>query len=441
MSNNSTKRETFNSNFGLLMTFIGVAVGLGNIWRFPYMVGKFGGAGFVFIYLLSALLIGVPAMMAELTLGRYTRRGPLGAFHLAGFPGGKYIGYFFFFVVIVATSYYVNAVGWVGYYGIAEIGRIFGIEISATSILPPATGIDANSLVLQFIASGCVILGCSFVLVKGLRSGIERVSKIIVPILFIILITLIIRSSTLPGASEGIDWFIGSFDFNEMNANTIAAALGQAIFSLSLGGTFMVIYGSYLKKETPIPRTSIYIVIGDTLVGILAGFAIFPAVFAFGLEPGQGPGLIFSTLPSVFQQMPMGSLFGTLFFVGLFGAAFLSAVAAFEVIIGGMVDYYKWNRKKAVIRIGFSVFILAIPTMLNEWIFTLVDLVFGSGMQTLGALLSVITVVYCINRAEALKQLSAEGKPFSLILFWWMRIVIPLAIIVVGVNWIIDNLQ
>ncbi len=192
-----------------------------------------------------------------------------------------------------------------------------------------------------------VIFTCGIVLIKGLRKGIEKTSKWIVPSLFIILIILIFRSITLDNAWEGVRWYIGGFRFSALTPSVMAAALGMAFFSMSLGGTFMVIYGSYLDKKEDIPGNAILTGISASLAGLLAGFAIFPAVFSFGLEPASGPGLIFSTLPKTFAMMPAGWVFGLLFFLGLFGAAYLSDVAALEVLVGGIVRTVGvWREKR-----------------------------------------------------------------------------------------------
>jgi NSS family neurotransmitter:Na+ symporter len=435
-----TERETFSSRFGLLMTMIGVAVGLGNIWRFPYMVGKFGGASFVIFYLFSVFIVGIPALMAEWVLGRHTRRGTFGAFEKGGLPGGKYLGIFLFFVVLCATAYYSNAVGWVGYHGIGHIMNFLGGHLEPGLILPPDQGFKWGSFFRQLAMTGGVILACAVVLLRGLRKGIERVSKFVMPVLFGILVILIIRSVTLPGASAGLKWYIGNFSFKNLTGPVMAASFGHAIFSLSLGGTFMVIYGSYLDRSTPIPRNAVFTGLGDLLAGLLAGFAIFPAVFAFGLAPGSGPGLIFSTLPKTFSMMPAGHLFGSLFFSGLFLAAYLSAVAAFEVLIVGLTDNTRISRKHAVWLICGIVMVLAVPTMINMNVFVPWDLLFGSGMQTLGCVLAVITVMWCIKRSEALKELSqGTERAFPLFLFWWMRIVIPLAVVFIGLNWLLES--
>lgn len=435
-----TKRETFASIFGLLMTMIGVAVGLGAVWRFPYMVGKFGGAAFVLFYMMIIFFVGIPALMAEWTLGRHTKRGTLGSFEKGGLPGGKYVGAFLFFIVFLATGYYSNAVGWVGFHALGELFQAFGGNLNVSAILPPQTGFNLTSFLLQLMMTGFVIFTCGIVLLKGLRKGIEKVSKWIVPALFVILMILILRSVTLKGAEEGIKWYIGGFRFSELTPSVMAASLGMAFFSMSLGGTFMVVYGSYLNNKANLPRNAVFTGIAASTAGLLAGFAIFPAVFSFGLEPSSGPGLIFSTLPKTFAMMPAGWMFGLLFFLGLFGAAYLSDVAAFEVLVMGIVDNTKVRRKKAVMLVCSLVFILAIPPMINFRIFIPWDLTFGSGMQALGSLFAVITTAWCIKRAEALRELSeGRGSPFPLWLYWWMRIVIPLAILFVGVNWLLES--
>lgn len=434
------KRETFTSVFGLLMTMIGVAVGLGAVWRFPYMVGKFGGAAFVLFYLAVVVFIGIPALMVEWTLGRQTRLGTLGAYRKAGLPGGRLVGAFLFIIVFFATGYYSNAIGWVGFHALGELAKAFRFDLKPDSILPPQNGFDLLSFVLQLLMTALVILSCGIVLNKGLRRGIERTSKVIVPTLFIILFILIIRSTTLPGAGEGIRWYIGHFRWSELKPAVMAAAMGMAFFSMSLGGTFMVIYGSYLNKKADILKNASITGLGAALAGILAGFAIFPAVFSFGLEPSSGPNLIFSTLPQTFSLMPAGWLFGILFFLGLFGAAFLSDIAAFEVLVGGITDNSSIQRKHAVVISCAIVFLLAVPPMINFKIFVPWDLTFGSGMQVLGSLLAVLTAAWFIKRAQVWKELSeGRNRPVPLFLFWWMRIVVPSAILFVGINWLLES--
>ena len=433
-------RETFTSRFGTLMTMIGVAVGLGNVWRFPYMVGKFGGAAFVLFYVLVAVLIGVPALMAEFALGRHTRRGTVGAFVAGGFPFGRQVGWFFFCVVIAATGYYSAVIGWVLYYALGQGAQALGLTIDAAQILPPEHGFMARSFLLQLACTSAVILACALVLLKGLRAGIERASTIIMPLLFLILIIVMVRSLTLSGAGEGVRWFILKFRWADLTPSVMLAAIGHMVFSLSLGGTFMVVYGSYLSEKENVARPAIWTVIGDTGTSLLAGLAIIPAVFALHMEPTQGPGLVFSTLPQVFAAIPMGWLFGLLFFAGLFGAGYLSDVAAFEVLVAGLTDNTGLTRTRAVWLMAAAVFLIAIPPTLNNAIFIPWDLTFGSGMQTLGALLAVLTVGWCMHRSTALEALSARGsRPVPTWLYHWIRFGIPVGILTVGIWWLLSS--
>jgi NSS family neurotransmitter:Na+ symporter len=291
------RRETFASRFGTLMTIVGVAIGLGNVWRFPYMVGKFGGAAFVLFYILVSVVIGVPALMAEFALGRFSRRGPVGAFAAAGLPFGRFVGWFFFVVVTAATGYYTAVIGWVLYYAIGQLALALHVPFDASAVLPPDSGFVLKSFVLQLACTGVVIVTCALVVIKGLRAGIERASTIVLPVLLIVILVLMARSLTLPGAMAGVRWYILKFRFVDLTPAVMVAAIGHAIFSLSLGGTFMVVYGSYLDANESLARPAIWTVIGDTGSALLAGFAVIPAVFALGLEPTSGPGLIFATLP------------------------------------------------------------------------------------------------------------------------------------------------
>ncbi len=260
------------------------------------------------------------------------------------------------------------------------------------------------------------------------------------PALFVILIVLVVRTLTLPGAMEGVHWYILKLRFEDLNGKVAMAALGQAIFSLSLGGTFMVVYGSYLGAKENIRSSAIWTAVGDTSAGLLAGLAIIPAVIALGMEPGQGPGLLFSTLPKVFAAIPLGWLFGLLFFVGLFGAAYLSDIAAFEVLIAGLTDNTKVARKRAVWLMAAAVFVFSVPPTINMTIFVPWDLTFGSGMQTLGSLMAVLTLGWCVNRSAALTELSDQGEhPLPAWMIQWIRFGIPAAIIAVGVWWFITS--
>ncbi len=432
-------REIFATRLGLIATMIGLAAGLGNVWRFPYMVGRFGGAAFVLFYLIAAAVIGIPALMAEWSLGRHTRRGPVGAYQRAGLPGGRVLGWIIFAGIAFATAYYSNAVGWVVFHGIAEVARLAGSDLQPSRILPPDSGLDLRSLGLQLVCTGSVLLACATVILRGLRSGIEPVSRVLTPLLFVALLALVLRAVTLPGAAEGIAWLI-KFDPDGLSGGVAVAAMGQLIFSMGLGGSMMVVYGSYLAEDEPLDRSAVWTVAGDTGAGLLAGLAIFPAVFALGLEPASGPGLLFFTLPGIFAQIPGGAAFGALFFLALGGAAYLSAVAAFEVLVAGLVDNTRLSRRSATWIVTGSVFVMAIPPMLNMRIFVPWDLTFGSGFQSFGALVAALTVGWALDRGAALKELAHGSERQTRVLYLWVRWVIPGVIVAVGAWWVLTDL-
>lgn len=435
-----TPRETFKSRLGGLMTIVGVSIGLGHVWRFPYMVGKFGGAAFVLFYTVVSIAIGVPALMAEFALGRHTRRGPVGAFELGGLPLGRYVGWFFFFVVTAATGYYSAVIGWVLYYTIGQLAQAGNIAFDAAAILPPDHGFVLRSFILQMICTAIVLLACAAALLKGVRKGIEVVSSVILPAMTIVTVLVMVRALTLPGAMAGVRWYLLEFRFSDLTANVMAAAIGHAIFALSLGGTFMVVYGSYVHTEERLSRPAWWTVIGDTGSSLIAGLAVIPAVFAFHLEPAAGPGLIFNTLPKVFAAMPVGWLFGALFFVSLLGAGYLSDIGAVEVLVAGLTDNTRFTRRQAVWWMSGACFLLAMPPCINNAIFVPWDLTFGSGMQTLGSLLAVITVAWCMNRAAALAELFGSGaRPVPMWVFYWIKFGIPIVILGVGIYWLLTQ--
>jgi NSS family neurotransmitter:Na+ symporter len=404
------------------------------------MVGKFGGAAFVIFYILVSVAIGVPALMAEFALGRHTRRGPLGAFAGGGLPFGVQVGWFFFIIVIAATGYYTAVIGWVLYYAIGQIALAVRPTFDAAAVLPPEHGFVLKSFLLQMVCTSAVIVTCAVVVHRGLRAGIEKASKIIVPSLLIVIGILMVRSLTLPGAMAGVEWYILKVRWSDLNATVMAAALGHAIFSLSLGGTFMVVCGSYMKSDESVARPALWTVIGDTGSSLLAGFAVIPAVFAFNLEPTSGPGLLFATLPKVFAAMPAGALFGAVFFIGLSCAGYLSDVGAFEVLVAGLTDNTRIPRERAVGYVTAAIFVASIPPAINTRIFVPWDLTFGSGMQTLGALVAVLAVGWFMKRGDALKQLGERGEVAAPAwLYYWIRFGIPAAIGGVGVWWLLSS--
>lgn len=432
-------RETFGSRLAVLATMVGLAVGLGNVWRFPYMVGQFGGATFILLYLAIAGLVAVPALMGEWAIGRHTRLSSLGAFEAAGVPGGRGLGWILVAISWAAVSYYTNAIGWVAFHGLAQVATGFGAGFDASIILPPETGFSVRSTGLQLGFTAAILAMQAAVILRGVRRGIERVSTIATPVLFTTLLILIVRSVTLDGADAGIAWLL-DFDLRAVTPTAAVAALGQVVFSVGLGGTLMVVYGSYLADDADIRGTAVMTVIGDTGAGLLAGLAIFPAVFALGLEPAGGPGLLFATLPEVFARIPLGWLFGSLFFMGLFGAALLSGIAAYEVLVASFSDVLGWSRKRAVGTVYCVSLLLAVPPMINLGVFVPWDLTFGSGGQTFGTLVAVVTVGWVMDRGTLLKQLAGD-KPagWDRLLIRWLRWFVPVAVTVAAFWWLVTD--
>jgi NSS family neurotransmitter:Na+ symporter len=427
MVTNSSARETFGSRFGSTMTLIGVAVGLANIWRFPYMTGKFGGAAFVAVYLVFAFLLGIPAIMAEWTLGRHTRQGPAGAFTAAGMPGGKAVGGLLFFTVFMASSYYILIIGQVLFYwGATVLGSSAGQDPAGffDRYLGGITFWNVFTTFFTFVA----IAG---VLYFGVRRGIEKVSRIVMPIVFISLLVVIVRSVTLPGAMEGVRFFLLP-DFSKLTPQTMLAALGQVFFSMSLGGTFFLLYGSYLREKEDIPRTAVATAMGDLTAAILGGLAILPAVFSLGLEPSSGPSLIFITLPGVFEQIPGGRIVGGIFFGALFFAAYLSAIAAIEVLVDGLKVYLNWSRARSLTVLVIAETLLSLPAMASSDYLMFSDLIWGSTMQPVGSALTLIALGWFIGRGKALEEVN-RGSSVRIGSFWiiWIRYVIPTVIVVI----------
>lgn len=355
-------RGNWTSQFGFIAAAAGSAVGLGNIWKFPYITGLYGGAAFVLVYLLFVILVCVPIMNSELLVGRKSQKNALGAFkELAPKSSWWIVGLMGIIAGFVILSYYSVIAGWATAY-IFKSGAYMAAEADHANIFVGFI----TSPVAPIIWHAIFMLICIGIVMAGIEKGIEKYSKILMPALVIILLVLIVRSVTLPGAGAGLSFYLKP-DFSKLSAEGILAALGQAFFSLSLGMGCMITYGSYLKKDQDIPANSYWIAGADTAIALLAGLAIFPAVFAFGLEPGAGPGLTFITLPAVFASMGwIGHFFGILFFILLTVAAITSAISLLEVVCAYFIDEVKWNRKKAAWIMGTIIFLLGVPSSLGQ---------------------------------------------------------------------------
>ncbi|MFQ5772162.1 MAG: sodium-dependent transporter, partial [bacterium] len=365
--------------------------------------------------------------MAELTLGRMTRRGPLGTFLKIGMKGGRFVGWLLFFTVFMATSYYSVVVGWVLKYILISVnGQIMQIEPGAffNEVLGGFWG--------QFGATAVVIFLVGVVLFFGIQRGVENISKMAIPFLFVLFLVLIARSLTLPGAATGLKYYLWP-DFSKIDFSVAAAALGQVFFSLSLGGTFLLTYASYLPEQTSIKNSALSTGVGDGLAAIFAGLVIVPAALALGVKMNSGPSLTFIVVPTIFEKLPAGALFATMFFSLLFIAAYLSDVAAFEVLIATLVDELNWSRQQAIIWLGVAELALAIISMKSLDFLLKNDLIWGSTMQPVGSALVLIGLTWIVGLRKALLEANKGNHSGQVGRFWfyWSKYVIPLGIAVI----------
>jgi NSS family neurotransmitter:Na+ symporter len=413
---------------------IGVAVGLGNVWRFPYMMGQYGGSAFLVVYLIFVLVFAIPAVTAEWSLGRYTRHGPIGAMEKAFGPFGRLIGYVLVLTVLIANSYYVVIVGNVAF------SAIFSTLTGFTPETIPLYETLLGNGVLQASVALLVIVAAIWVIHRGIGKGIERVSMLFVPLFGVMIVTLIIMALRLPGATTALQDFLAP-DFSQLTLTSIFAALGQAFFSLSLGGTFYLIYGSYLRDEENLPRTALATGIGDAGAALLASLFIVPTVLALGLNMQAGPSLIFETLPRMFSEIPVGRFIGTAFLFGLWMMAFLSTVAAFQVIVAALTDSFNLSLTKAGLIVGGVEAVLMLPSALNPQIIGTLDLIFGSGMQMLGSGLTIIALFWGCDKAVAASQIfggRTDGIRSAYLL--WLRWIVPTTLGLMLVLYIADSI-
>lgn len=355
MTETAPERGQWSSRLGFVLAAAGSAIGLGNIWLFPFMTGLNGGAAFVLIYLICVVLICLPYMFGELALGRFTQKNPVGAFRAIR-PGSPWIGAGFLCVVagISILSFYAVVAGW-------TLGYVFKLFMRDNTTFEAfvANPYLAIPLFLSFlIITILVVYG-------GIQKGIERWSKILLPVLVVLMILLIVRGLTLAGAEKGLRFYLKP-DFSKINGRVILAAMGQAFFSLSLGIGGIATYGSYLSRKENLVTSGIYVALFDTAIALLAGLLIFPALFAFGEQPNAGPALVFIILPKIFQQLPLGNAIGAGFFVLLALGALTSTISMLEVPVSYLVDEKGWSRKITVWMVGSIIFIIGLPSALSN---------------------------------------------------------------------------
>ncbi len=439
-------RESWGSRFAFIMAAAGFAIGLGNMWRFPYLVGTQGGGAFVLIYLVICLLIGIPLFTMEITLGRLAQASPVVGMRKLTKKGSPWVSFGWFGVIAAffILTYYIQIMGWLAAYVVKMItGALSGLP--AGGYEQAFTDFTTNPMQLGIFTIICTLI-IGFISARGLKEGIEKACNILMPALFIMLLILVVRSITLPGAMEGVKWYM-NLDFSKITGQTFLLALGQAFFSIGIASGGGFIYGSYLERDTNIPGDALFVVAADTAAAILAGFVMFPAIFALGLEPGQGSKLLFVTMSNLFDKLPGGVFFGTIFFLLVFFAALLSAIGYFEPILTTIVDIFGIERKKATWVGLAAIFVVGFPTIMahGPWanitilgknFFDFADFLSGNILMPLGAIvLSLYTAfIWKFNR---FKEDANVGAGSYRVMAWWKPLVmflIPIVLIIIFVR-------
>ena len=446
------QRERFSSRLGFILISAGCAIGLGNVWRFPYITGQYGGAAFVLVYLLFLVILGMPIMIMEFSVGRASQKSAAKSFHVLEPKGTKWhlTGYAAMAGNYLLMMFYTT----VGGRMLAYVMKMLTGEF--VGLTPDEVGGVFDNMLAQpgYMTAWMIVtvLIGFFVCSLGLQKGVERITKVMMSCLFIILLALCIRSITLPGAGEGIAFYLIP-DFHRMVeaglGEVIFAAMGQAFFTLSLGIGAMSIFGSYISKDRSLTGETLSICALDTTVALLAGLVIIPACFAFGFDAGQGPGLVFVTLPNIFNQMAAGQLWGALFFIFMSFAALSTIIAVFENIISFAMDLWGWERKKAVVFNVIMIIILSMPCVLgfNLWsdfaplgagstVQDLEDFIVSNNLLPLGSLLYLL---FCTSKHGwgwdnfITEADSGEGLKFPKALRFYCTYILPLIILFIFV--------
>ena len=447
MSNSSEKRENWGSRFGFIMTTAGFAIGLGNIWRFPYLVGTNGGGAFVFIYLLICLIIGIPLFTMEMSLGRKSELSPVKGMRKLTKKGSPWVlfGWLGVISAFMILTYYVQIIGWILAYLFKMVtGQLSGLSANGYSIA--FTDFTSNPLVVSGFTLVCIII-IAIISSRGLEKGIEKACKIMMPALFIMLIILAIRSLTLPGAMGGLKWYL-NVDFSKINGNAILTALGQAFFSIGIASGGAFVYGSYLNKKSDIPSDGVMVIAFDIIAALIAGTVIFPAIFALGLEPDVGPPLLFVTMSNLFDKIPLGGLFGSMFFLLLIFASLSSALGYLEPIVMTGKEIFNLDRKKSVWISLSLIFIVGFPTIMAQgpWsdiliggrnFFDLADYLSGNILMPLGALILSFYTLFKWKFKNYKEDTNLGSSSRFKVYNWWgiaVKYIIPIALVIIFVT-------
>lgn len=425
------KKNQWASNLGFILATAGAAIGLGNLWKFPYLMGKNGGFQFLIMYLIFIVILGLPVMITEMSIGRMTGKGPIKAYGSIK-PSAKIIGLMGVLCAFIILSYYSVIGGWILKY----------IASYLTTQNPPADFSAYIASPIEPVIWHLVFMVFVFVICLKGTHGIEKASKFMMPALLVMLIIIVVRSITLEGGKAGLDFMFKAGDGISLGA--ISAALGQVFYSLSLCMGITVTYGSYLSKKEDIPKNSLIVAGLDSLIAVLAGLAIFPAVFAFGLEPAQGPGLTFGTLPMVFDGLSGGWILALIFFGLMFFAALTSAIALLECVVSAVLDHFKWSRKKAVTIISVLIFLLGILnalsfgplshiTILNYSIFDFMCMLTDNILMPFGGILMCIYIGWLWKPEFIVNHIEEEGIKFRLKKAWLIciRFITPILVVIV----------
>lgn len=439
------KRDNFGSRFGALVAMAGSAVGLGNLWRFPYLVGENGGAAFIIVYILLCFLICLPIFISEFVIGRRSQKNAYAAFRdLSGGTAWKWVGMVTIIVPLIVLSYYSVIGGW-------------SIDYLFKSMTFSFTAGETSSMFADFVSStwGPIVCHTLFLFVTtlivmvGIKDGIEKFSKVMMPMLFFIVLAIAVYSLTLPGAMSGVSYLFNP-DFSKIDGKTIAAALGQAFFSLSLGFGTILTYASYVDKKENTLFQSTATACSDLMFAMIAGLAIMPAVFAFGLDPQSGPGLVFETLPFVFSQMPAGGFIAILFFVALLVAALTSSISMLEVAVAYLVEEKGFSRTVACVILfaicwvvgalcSLSFGPLADLKIAERSLFDFFDHLSSNILMTLGSLLTVLFVGWRLKKSDIYDEftnggtLSTNARIFG-VLWFLIRYVCPVAVAAIFIS-------